>query len=97
MRAMVPSSNSASRRTAVGIPSSEVRLDEDKHLHHLPNHPPKVPVPVLVNTRKCVSIRRLRQMRPEIARLHWKGVLCPPSYFHCPLQRCASEHHPRLR
>jgi len=39
------------------------------------NYPPKVAVSALVNSLKGVSSRRLRQMRPELARRYWKGVL----------------------
>lgn len=54
---------------------------EDDHVHLLVNYPPKVAVSVLVNSLKGVSSRRLRQMRPDIARRYWKGVLWSPSYF----------------
>ncbi len=54
---------------------------EDDHVHLLVNYPPKVAVSVLVNSLKGVSSRRLRQVRPDIARRYWKGVLWSPSYF----------------
>ena len=54
---------------------------EDNHVHLLVNYQPKVPVSVLVNSLKGVSSRRLRQMRPELVRRYWKGVLWSPSYF----------------
>jgi putative transposase len=45
------------------------------------NYPPTVLLPTLVNSLKGVSSRRLRQMRPELVRRYWKGVLWSPSYF----------------
>lgn len=54
---------------------------EDDHVHLLVEYPPKVAIPVLVNSLKGVSSRRLRQARPDIARRYWKGVLWSPSYF----------------
>lgn len=54
---------------------------EDDHVHLLVNYPPKVAVSVLVNSLKGVSSRRLRQLRPDISRRYWKGVLWSPSYF----------------
>lgn len=54
---------------------------EDDHVHLLVNYPPKVAVSVLVNSLKDVSSRRLRQIRPDIARRYWKGVLWSPSHF----------------
>lgn len=54
---------------------------EDDHVHLLVNYPPKVAISVLVNSLKGVSSRRLRQMRPEMTRRYWKGVLWSPSYF----------------
>lgn len=53
---------------------------EDDHVHPLVEYPPKVALPVLVNSLKGVSSRRLRQMRPDIARRYYKGVLWSPSY-----------------
>ena len=50
-------------------------------MHLLVEYPPKVAIPVLVNSLKGVSSRRLRQARPDIARRYWKGVLWSPSYF----------------
>ena len=43
--------------------------------------PPKIAISALVNSLKGVSSRRLRQMRPELVRRYWKGVLWSPSYF----------------
>ena len=54
---------------------------EDDHVHLLVNYPPKVSISVLVNILKGVSSRRLRQMRPELVKRYWKGVLWSPSYF----------------
>lgn len=54
---------------------------EDDHMHLLVEYPPKVAIPVLVNSLKGVSSRRLRQARPDIARRYWKEVLWSPSYF----------------
>ena len=54
---------------------------EDDHVHLLVNYPPKVAISALVNSLKGVSSRRLRQMRPELVRRYWKGVLWSPSYF----------------
>src|SRR3954451_23849561 len=46
---------------------------EDDHVHLLVDYPPKVSIPALVNSLKGVSSRRLRQMRPDLARRYWKG------------------------
>ena len=54
---------------------------EDDHVHLLVEYPPRVVIPVLVNSLKGVSSRLLRQARPDIARRYWKGVLWSPSYF----------------
>jgi putative transposase len=54
---------------------------EDDHVRLLVNYPPKIAVSALVNSLKGVSSRRLRQMRPELVRRYWKGVLWSPSYF----------------
>jgi putative transposase len=54
---------------------------EDDHVHLLVLYPPKVPVSVLVNSLKGVSSRRLRHLRPDIARRYWKGALWSPRYF----------------
>jgi putative transposase len=54
---------------------------EDDHVHLLVDYPPKVAVSALVNSLKGVSSRRLRQMRPDIGRRYWEGVLWSPSYF----------------
>ena len=54
---------------------------EDDHVHLLVEYPPKVAIPVLVNSLKGVSSRLLRQARPDIVRRYWKGVLWSPSYF----------------
>ena len=42
---------------------------------------PKVAIPALVNSLKGVSSRRLRQIRLELVRRYWEGVLWSPSYF----------------
>jgi REP-associated tyrosine transposase len=54
---------------------------EDDHVHLLVEYPPKVAIPILVNSLKGVSSRLLRQQRPDIVRRYWKGVLWSPSYF----------------
>lgn len=54
---------------------------EDDHVHLLVEYPPKVAIPVLVNSLKGVSSRLPRQARPDIVRRYWKGVLWSPSYF----------------
>ena len=54
---------------------------EDDHVHLLVEYPPKVAIPVLVNSLKGVSSRLSRQARPGIARRYWKGALWSPSYF----------------
>jgi len=54
---------------------------EDDHVHLVVAYPPKVAVSVLVNSLKGVSSRRLRQIRPDLARRYWKGALWSPSYF----------------
>lgn len=41
----------------------------------------RVPVSSLVNARKGVSSRPLRQCRPDIRQRYWRGVLWSPSYF----------------
>jgi putative transposase len=62
--------------------ASLVEMDgEADHVHLLVNYQPKVAVSVLVNSLKGVSSRRLRQMRPELARRYWRGALWSPSYF----------------
>ena len=62
--------------------ASLIEMDgEDDHVHLLVNYPPKVAISALVNSLKGVSSRRLRQMRPELVRRYWKGVLWSPSYF----------------
>jgi putative transposase len=62
---------------------SELRAcdGEDDHVHLLVEYPPKVAIPVLVNSLKGVSSRLLRQQRPDLAQRYWKGVLWSPSYF----------------
>ena len=37
----------------------------------------------LVNSLKGVSSRMLRQLRPDIRKRYWKGVLWSPSYLAC--------------
>jgi putative transposase len=55
-----------------------VEMDgEDDHVHE---YPPKVAVASLVNSLKGVSSRLLRQLRPDIRKRYWKGVLWSPSY-----------------
>ena len=54
---------------------------EDDHVHLLIEYPPTVALWRLVNSLKGVSSRRLRQIRPDIARRYHKGVLWSPSYF----------------
>src|SRR4051794_36738428 len=54
---------------------------EDDHVHLLIEYPPTVAPWRLVNSLKGVSSRRLRQIRPDIARRCRKGVLWSPSYF----------------
>ncbi len=54
---------------------------EDDHVHLLVDYPPGLDISRLVNSLKGVSSRRLRQMRPDIARRYYKGVLWSPSYF----------------
>jgi REP-associated tyrosine transposase len=62
--------------------STLVAMDgEVNHVHLLINYPPKRSVSTLVNSLKGVSSRMLRQERPDLARLYWKGVLWSPSYF----------------
>jgi REP-associated tyrosine transposase len=59
-----------------------VEMDgEDDHVHLLIEYPPKVPVSSLVNSLKGVSSRLLRQVRPDIRKRYWRGVLWSPSYF----------------
>jgi putative transposase len=59
-----------------------VEMDgEDDHVHLLVEYPPKLCVSSLVNSRKGVSSRLLRQQRPDIRNRYWKGVLWSPSYF----------------
>lgn len=59
-----------------------VEMDgEDDHVHLLVEYPPKVAVSSLVNSLKGVSSRMLRQLRPDIRKRYWKGVLWSPSYF----------------
>ena len=53
---------------------------EDDHVHLLEEYPPKVTVS-LVNSLKGVSSRLLRQLRPDIRKRYWKGVLWSSSYF----------------
>lgn len=54
---------------------------EDDHVHLLVEYPPQVSISRLVNSLKCVSSRRLRQMRPEVSGRYFNGVLWSPSYF----------------
>lgn len=54
---------------------------EPDHVHLLVQYPPKVSISTLVNSLKGVSARRLRQDRPDIARLYWRGGLWSASYF----------------
>ena len=54
---------------------------EDDHVHLLLDYPPKLAVSVLVNALKGTSSRLLRQVRPDVARRYWRGVLWTPSYF----------------
>ena len=59
-----------------------VEMDgEDDHVHLLVEYPPKVAVSSLVNSLKGVSSRLLRQLRPDIRKRYWKGVLWSPSDF----------------
>src|SRR5271163_3989692 len=59
-----------------------VEMDgEDDHVHLLVEYPPKLAVSSLVNSLKGVSSRLLRQLRPDIRKRYWKGVLWSPSYF----------------
>ena len=54
---------------------------EADHVHLLIEYPPKEPVSSLVNSLEGVSSRLLRQLRPDIRKRYWKGVLWSPSYF----------------
>lgn len=54
---------------------------EDDHVHFLVHYPPKVALPVLVNSLKEVSSRRLRQRHPTLTSRYWRGVLWSLSYF----------------
>jgi putative transposase len=65
-----------------GAQATLVEMDgEDDHVHLLVEYPPKVAVSSLVNSLKGVSSRLLRQLRPDIRKRYWKGVLWSPSDF----------------
>jgi putative transposase len=55
---------------------------EDDQVHLLVHYPPKVAVSTLVNSRKGVSSRMIRQKKyPTIRKKLWGGALWSPSYF----------------
>ncbi|WP_420882160.1 IS200/IS605 family transposase [Rhizobium gallicum] len=54
---------------------------EDDHVPLLVHYPLKIALSKLVNSRKGVSSRRLRESRPEITGRYYKGVLWSPSSF----------------
>ncbi len=55
---------------------------EHDHVHLLVHYPPKVALPVLVNSLKGVSSRLLSKEYPgHIGKYLWGGHLWPPSYL----------------
>ena len=54
---------------------------EPDHVHLLVNYHPKVAVSRMVNSLKGVSSRKLKQQRPDLAKIYWKGTLWSGSYF----------------
>ena len=55
---------------------------EAEHVHLLVNFPPTVAISRLVNSRKGVSSRRLRQEFPDLRRHYWQAKrLWSGSYF----------------
>jgi putative transposase len=66
-----------------GFEAEPVEFDgQDDQVHLLVNYHPKVAVSTLVNSRKGVSSRMIRQKKyPTIRKKLWGGALWSPSYF----------------
>ena len=68
---------------------------EYDHVRLLVQHPPKVPVPALVNSLKGIPARRLRpEFTGRVNRHITHGHFWSPSYFAASCGRCPAEHHP---